>query len=398
MTTTLAINGGTPVRTQPFSNWPVYGQREEELLLEVLHSGKWGMLDGDKVRTFEQRFASFQEAQHGLCVSNGTVALEIALRALGIGPGDEVITTPYTFVATASAVLMVGALPVFVDIDPDTYTLDPVKARVAITYRTKAILPVHFAGRPADMDAILALADTHKLHVLEDACQAWGAAWQGQRVGALGDLGTFSFQSSKNITAGEGGIIVTNNADLAEMCWSLHNTGRLRDHPWYHHEYLGGNQRMTEWQAAVLLAQLTRLPEQMQMRAANVRYLTAALADVPGLDPLPPDPRVTQHAHHLFLIRYDPAAFGGRSRDEFLAAWQAEGITPTTGGYVSLTRTPAILRTLRERWEITDLPACPHAEHAAENTLWVMQYALLGTARDMDDIVSAARKIQAAWG
>ncbi len=399
MNSTLAIDGGTPVRTQSFPRWPVYDQREEHALLDVLHSGKWGVLDGDKVHAFEQQFAAFQEARYGLCVSNGTVALEIALRALGVGPGDEVITTPYTFVATASAALMIGAPPVFVDIDPDTYNIDPAQIAAAITPRAKVILPVHFAGRPADMDAILALAQAHNLHVLEDACQAWGAAWQGRLVGAIGDLGTFSFQSSKNITAGEGGMIVTNDADLAEMCWSLHNTGRVHGKPWYYHENLGGNQRMTEWQGALLLAQLERLPQHMPVRDANARYLAAALGDVPGLDPLPDDPRVTQHAHHLFLIRYDPAAFfGGRSRDEFLAAWQAEGITPTTAGYVPLTRVPAIQRTMRERWGITDLPACLHAEHAAQHTLWVMQYALLGTAQDMDDIVTAARKIQAAWG
>lgn len=394
---TLAIDGGQPVRSVPFPRWPVYDEREERALRDVLHSGVWG-ISGEQVPAFERAFAAFQHAQYGLCVSNGTVALEIALRAAGIGPGNEVIVPPYTFIATASAVLMVGAKPVFVDIERDSYTLDPALIPAAITDRTRAILPVHLAGRPADMDAIHAIAEQHDLRVIEDACQAWGASWNGQRVGALGDLGTFSFQSSKNITAGEGGMIVTNDPALAEMCWSLHNTGRLRDQPWYHHEYLGGNQRMTEWQAAILRVQLERLPDHMKTRSANARALAAALADVPGLEPLPDDPRVTEHAHHLFILRYDPGAFGGRSRDEFLAAWQAEGITPTLAGYVPLMHAPAIRRTLRDRFGTNDLPACPQTEHAAQHTLWIAQNALLGTPAEIDDIVTAARKIQVAWG
>ncbi len=396
----LAVDGGQPVRTAPFPAWPVFDQREERLLLEVLHSGDWGVLSGDKVATFAERFAAFQGARFGVCVPNGTLALELALLALGVGPGDEVITTPYTFIATASSILALGARPVFVDIDPASLNIDPARIEAAITPRTRAIAPVHIGGRPADLDAVCDIAQRRGQRVLEDACQSWGAAWRGRRVGAIGDLGTFSFQASKHVTAGEGGIVVTNDPDLHERCWSLHNVGRTRTGAWYHHELLGRNLRMTEWQGAVLLAQLERLPEHIPVREANARYLAAALAEVDGVAPLPDDPRVTCHARHLFVFRYDAAAFGGRSRDAFVAALHAEGITPFGAGYVPLTRSPAIRHGLAALFgpdSLAELPACPVAERAAVEAIWLFQNALLGDRYDLDSIVEAMRKIQRAW-
>lgn len=406
----LAIDGGRPVRTKPFPAWPVYDEREERLLLEVLHSGQWGELQGSKTLAFQQRFAAYQGARFGVCVPNGTLALQMALHALGVGPGDEVITSPYTFVATANAALALGAVPVFADIDPGTFNLDAEQAAALVTDRTRVILPVHIGGRPADLDALAEVAARHDLPVLEDACQAWGAEWRGRRVGAIGAAGAFSFQSSKNITAGEGGIVVTNDADLAERLWSLHNVGRVRGGLWYHHEVLGWNLRMTEWQAAVLLAQLERLDAQTEIRERSASYLAEELSEIPGLEPLSDDPRVTRQSRHLFITRYEAVAFGGRSRDEFLAALKAEGIDPVAPGYVSLNRVPAVRRALAESGEATArflstgadglplLPACPHAEWASDNSFWVLQHALLGGREDMDDIVAAARKIQAAWG
>ena len=204
MTSRLAIDGGDPVRTAPFPSWPVFDEREERHLLEVLHSGKWGEITGDKVTTFAARFAEYQGAKYGICVPNGTMAIQLGLKALGVGPGDEVITTPYTFVATASAALLLGAKPVFVDVRPDTCNLDPERLEAAITPKTKVIIPVHIGGQPADLDEVMRVAKKHGLRVLEDACQAWGAEWSGTRVGAIGDLGCFSFQAGKNINAGEG--------------------------------------------------------------------------------------------------------------------------------------------------------------------------------------------------
>lgn len=397
MTEKLAIEGGVPVRQNPFPRWPIWDEKEEKLLLEVLHSGDWGMLTGTKVLAFEQAFAAYQHARHGICVVNGTAALEIALRAVGVGPGDEVITTPYTFIATVNATIMVGATPIFVDIDPDTAAIDVNRIEEAITPQTKAILPVHIAGQPVNMDGILAIAQKYNLRVVEDACQAWGAEWRGQRVGALGDLGTFSFQASKNITAGEGGIIVTNDDHLADMCWSLHNVGRRKGGLWYEHVRQGGNYRMTEWQGAILLAQLERADELARRRHENALYLAEALQSIPGIDPLKVAPGVTRHAWHLFVVRYQSAAFRGRSRQDFIAALQAEGI-PCTPGYVPLNESPALLDGLRSLSTFGQeiLPrACPVAKRLSEEeAVWLPQSLLLGGQQEIGDVVEAISKIQ----
>ncbi|HVL26221.1 MAG TPA: DegT/DnrJ/EryC1/StrS family aminotransferase [Thermomicrobiales bacterium] len=400
MTAQLAIDGGAPIRREPFPEWPIFGNREEQLLLEVLHSGKWGELTGSKVVTFARDFAAFQGAAYGVCVPNGTLALEVGLEALGVGHADEIITTAYTFIATASSAFAVGARPIFVDIDPETNNIDPARIAAAITPRTKAIVPVHIGGQPADMDGVMEVARAHGIPVLEDACQAWGAAWRGTPVGAIGDLGCFSFQASKNITAGEGGIVVTNSREHYTMAWSLHNVGRLPEGGWYQHELLGRNLRMSEWQGAILTAQLERLPDAMALRQRNAARLTEGLADVPGLAPVKVDARVTSHAWHLYQIRYDPARFGGRGRDEFLKALQAEGI-PCSGGYVPLTYQAAIQNTLRARFgeeSLANLAEVPRAEHAGGHTVWLTQTMLLGEEADIDQIAEACRKIQRAWG
>ncbi|MFN8515305.1 MAG: DegT/DnrJ/EryC1/StrS family aminotransferase [Chloroflexia bacterium] len=396
----LAVDGGQPVRTKPFPAWPIWGEREEQLLLEVLHSGNWGTLTGDKVTTFAAQFAAFQGARFGICVPNGTMALELALRAVGVGPGDEVITTPYTFIATASAALGLGAKPIFVDIDPATGNLDPAQVAPAITSRTKAILPVHIGGNPADLDGLLDVANQHGIPVVEDACQAWGAAWRGRPVGAIGALGTFSFQASKNVTAGEGGIVVTNDDALHDRCWSLHNVGRVRDGAWYQHEILGWNFRLPEWSGAILIAQLERLPDHMPIREAAARYLDEAFADLPGITPLATDPRVTRHARHLYLARYDAASFGGHPRSDFLAALRAEGIVGVSAGYVPLTKSPAIHRSLTDLFgpsAIDEIAPCPAADRAAAEIFWLPQHMLLEDQEGLDTIIAAITKIQTAW-
>ena len=260
----LAIQGGKPMCDFDWPAWPVHDQAEESALLEVLRSGEWWY--GERVRRFEQDFAAFQGAAYGVSCTNGTTAIEMGLRALGVLPGDEVIVPPYTFVATASAVMSLGAIPVFADIEPDTLCLDPRDAANKVTTRTRAIIPVHVGGRIADMAAINSLAQQYGMAVLEDAAHAWGSQWQGRGAGTIGRCGTFSFQVSKNITAGEGGILVTDDEGLADLCRSFSHCGRAKDGNWYDHEVLGSNLRITEFQAALLSVQLARLELQTRKR------------------------------------------------------------------------------------------------------------------------------------
>jgi dTDP-4-amino-4,6-dideoxygalactose transaminase len=420
---TLAVGGGTPVRTRPFLAWPVVDARDEAALLDVLRSGAWGARRGGRGEVFAQTFARYQDAAHGVAVSNGTAALEVALRAVGVEPLDEVIVPPYTFVASATAVLSIGAIPVFCDIREDTLLIDADDAAQRITPRTKAILPVHVAGQPADMDAVLALARRHHLRVVEDAAQAHGAAWRGnvveseagaaetsKKVGAIGDAGTFSFQSSKNLTGGEGGIVVTDDRGVAERAWSLANVGRIPEGAWYQHELMGWNLRLTEFQAALLLAQFARLPEQFERREANARTLDRELGQIDGIHPQARDARVAAHAHHLYAFRYDPAAWGGRPRDWFLKALRAEGV-PVSAGYTTpLYRMNAIVNE-RRKWadlarragiEVTcptspDDEALPVAERVCrEQGAWLTQNLLLGEAADTADIVAAFAKLRRA--
>jgi dTDP-4-amino-4,6-dideoxygalactose transaminase len=451
----LALEGGTPVRTAPFPAWPVWDERDEAALLAVLRSGKWGSHAHDgRVAAFAARFATFQHARHGIAVANGTAALEVALRAAGVGPLDEVILPPYTFVASATAVLALGAIPVFCDILPDTFLIDAADAARRVTPRTRAIIAVHIAGQPADMDAVLEVARRHDLRVIEDAAQAHGAAWRGRRVGAIGHLGTFSFQSSKNLTAGEGGLVVTDDDALAERAWSIANVGRIRQcslhpagaapggahgHPaatalgapppgWYQHEGMGSNHRLTELQGALLLSQLERLPEQYERRERNARYLDRELARVPGLAPQARDEqpstgeagaqgvrgqgegRVTGHAHHLYVFRYDASRFGGRDRAWFLDAMRAEGIPCSPGYTTPLYRMNAVISERRKWAELARAAGrpvtCPESpeEEALPVTervcggegAWLTQNTLLGEEQDMADIVEAAAKVQRA--
>lgn len=401
---TLAIDGGTPVRSRPWPRWPIFDETEEQAILEVVRSGKWWSVEGTKVREFEEAFARFQDAQFAVCVTNGTAALEVALRAAHIGCGDEVIVPPYTFIATATAVLSVGATPVFVDVEEESLNIDPTKIEEAITPRTRAIIPVHIAGCPADMDGVLEIARKHNLLVIEDAAQAHAAEWKGTKVGAIGDMGCFSFQASKNLNAGEGGAVLTNNPHWADQVWSVHNVGRVRGGRWYEHHVLGSNFRMTEFQAAILLAQLKRLPEQTERRTQNAHRLTEMLSQIPGIRPPRPDPRVTRHAYHLYIFRYDKNHFGGRPREDFLKALNAEGI-PCSAGYVPLYKERVFLNrpiskdlcqlsTLKDYSKVQ----CPVCERACyEEAVWLYQNMLLGDERDIEDIATAVAKVQRAF-
>jgi dTDP-4-amino-4,6-dideoxygalactose transaminase len=400
---TLALEGGAKVREKPWPQWPERDEREEQAVLDVIRSGAWW--GGSQVPRFEKEFAALHDAAYAVCVTNGTAALEVCLRALGIGCGDEIIVPPYTFIATASSVLSVSATPVFVDIDPHTLNIDPNLIEAAITPRTRAIIPVHIAGCPANLDGVLELARKYDLFVIEDAAQAHLAAWKGRRVGAIGNLGTFSFQASKNLNAGEGGIILSNDEELADKVWSVANVGRVRSGKWYEHHVLGSNFRMTEFQAALLLAQMSRLEEQTQRRSANAATLTELLTNIPGITLLCTDPRVSTHAYHIYIFRYNPAGFGNRPVSEFIRALNAEGV-PSSLGYVPLYKE----RVFQDKtagqgaWcragrliNYADVD-CPVCEQVCQDAVWLYQTMLLGNRADMEDIAEAIRKIQAAWG
>lgn len=405
----LALFGGTPVRREGYPSWPIYDQAEEQALLEVLHSGQWWSVTQEpgspsQVSAFESAFAAYCGATHGLACATGTAALELALKAAGIGPGDEVIVPPYTFLATASAPLLLGAVPVFCDIQPDTLNLDPARIEEAITPYTRAIIPVHFAGLAADMEGILKIARAHNLFVLEDAAHAHGATSQGRYLGTLGDAGMFSFQNSKNMTAGEGGLILTNDAHLAEMCNSYLWAGRKIGSAWYEHFRLGWNYRLTEFQAAILSQQLTRLPQHVATRMANGLRLNQLLEGIPGIRPLAIPPWVTQHAFHLYILRLDAQLFGV-SREEFIAALEAEGV-PCSSGYAHpLYRNPMFVENqfhangapLSPRLPHIDFERyaelCPRAEQACREAVWIEHRVLLASPQAVEDVARAIHKI-----
>ncbi len=333
----LALTGGSAIavdlKTQTGA-WPrAVDARAETQVLEVLRSGRWGRLHPDSfAERFERDFAAYQDARHGIAVNNGTVSLQLILRTLNIGLGDEVIVPAVTFIATASAVAEVGAVPIFADIDPETFTIDPASVAAAITPRTRAIIGVHYGGYPIDFDRLLPLAQEHGLFLIEDAAHAQGTAWRGTRVGALGTFGSFSFQESKALAAGEGGIILTNDDTLDERARLLHSIGRRADRPGYLHYALASNYRLSDLQAALLLAQFEHLPAQVQARDATGRALDAGLAETGLLLPQRRDERVTQRGYYFAVYRYQQEALDGIPRDAFLAALRAEGV-PASAAY-----------------------------------------------------------------
>jgi len=390
----LAIHGGTPVRTTPFLGWPVFGREEEEALLAALRSGVWGSIDGTYVKQLEVEFAKLQAARHGIACVNGTMALSVALKALGIGPGDEVLVPPYTFIATASAALMVGAVPVFVDVELDTLLIDPTLIDAAVTPRTKAIIPVHHGGSPVDMDGVMAAAGRHGLKVVEDAAQAHGSAWRGRPVGAIGDVGTFSFQSSKPVNAGEGGMMLTNDDELDELLWSYRNVGRRRGGEWYEHVRLGWNLRMTEFQAAVILEQMKRMPAQQAHRTEAAAYLSARLLEIPGCVPLRVPDGVTAHSWYTYHWRWLGEPDGGLPKKTFAEALRAEGV-PVFHGYTPLNRNQAVIDEIARLGGPAPVP-CPNAEKAeADEILMFSLPILMGTHEDLDQVAEAVAKVAA---
>jgi dTDP-4-amino-4,6-dideoxygalactose transaminase len=352
---------------------------------------------GHRQQEFACKFAGYLGGKHGFCVSNGTVSLEIALRALGVGCGDEVIVPMLTWIADASAVLAVGAVPVMVDVDPATWCIDPSAVEAALTSRTRAVVAVHLYGSLADLDRLTQLASRNRIALIEDCAHTHGSRWRNWPAGSVGDIGSFSFQQSKPLTAGEGGFLITDRTDLAARIAPLMNCGR----PWQGRAaepLLGGNHRMTEFQAAVLLAQLERLDEQVATRADNARYLDERLGALPGIVPQRRPEGVTCQSYYRYAFRIDRQEFGGLHRNVFLEALVAEGI-PAEEPYVPIVRHPAF--SVEPRWnpQMTagvrlNRAACPVAEQLSRDGIALPHPLLLGTHDDMDDIVAAVERIR----
>jgi dTDP-4-amino-4,6-dideoxygalactose transaminase len=401
-----ALLGGPKAFEGRFPAWPIYDSSEEQALLEVLHSGKWGRLDGDVTAQFESEFARQMGMKHALGTTGGTTALTTMLGALGIGPGDEVIIPAFTFVATYNAVALNYALPIIVDTDIDSFQIDTRKMERAITKDTGALMPVHMGGVPADLDRIVAIAQKHKLPVIEDACQAPASEWKGKKVGSYGIGGAFSFQSSKNLNCAEGGAVTTNDSDFYRACYAFHHQGQTNNTAGFGtgEGTRGTNSRMTEWQARMLLAQMTRFQEQDKQRTENAYYLNSLFKDIKGIYPAKLYPGTTNVSYHFYMFRYDMAHFARMNRTRFSEALRAEGISTSTGygrldtdPYVAaLAQNPHYLKVYGERGmrQWLERIKCPQNVRLNEQALWITQSVLLGSKQDMEKIAEAVRKIQ----
>lgn len=324
----LAINGGTPVRTDPYPSWPQTNDDEYvAAVTEVVRSGDWGGFPepGRNAAAFEEAFAAYQGARHGTLMMNGTVTMEVALKALDIGWGDEVIIPALTFSATAYAPMAAGALPVIVDVEPRTWCIDPDLVEAAITERTRAIMPVHLGHQMADMDRLMDIAERHGLAVVEDCAHAHGQQWKGRGAGCIGAFGSFSHQSSKILTSGEGGTLLTNDDTLARRAHSIIDCGRAKD-PDEKEYTFGANYRLGELHAALLVVAMSRFPSQQAERETNGKAFEAMAAQVPGVRVMPADERITRWSFYNYILGIDPEAFAGRTNQIVCAAMEAEGV------------------------------------------------------------------------
>jgi len=398
----LALLGGKKAKGKPFPVWPYYDKNEERALQEVLQSRVWWRTPGTRTLEFERDFAKFHGARHGIAVTNGTAALEVTMAGLGITAGDEVIVPDFTFVATASAVLFANALPVLVDVDPETYCINPDLVETAITPRTKAIIAVHMGGHPADLDRLGKIAKRHRLALVEDSAHAHASEWRGQRVGTFGVAGTFSFQASKLMTAGEGGMIISNNDKFEVQARSVHDCGRMPGQWFYSHYIYGSNYRLSEWQGAILSVQLSRLDEQTRRRHQNSRLLDRLLREIPGITPQKLDERCTRNGQYAYIFHLNKKEFAGLSTGRFIEAMNAEGI-PNQASYPPLHQLH-MFRNGNYRKRLCGKQAkqkhaflkqkFPATKKAAWETVWIPQPALLGDEEDMHEIAAALGKIQ----
>ncbi|MBN1561554.1 DegT/DnrJ/EryC1/StrS family aminotransferase [candidate division KSB1 bacterium] len=401
-----ALLGGVPVRTNRWPAWPEWRREWEAKVIDVMRSGRWWRGRGEHVADFEKAYADLIGAKRCLATASGTTALLVSMHVLGVDAGDEVIVSPFTFIATYNSILLSKALPVFADTDAATLTMDPKTIETKITDRTTAIMPVHIYGLPCDMDPINDIAKKHHLAVVEDACQAWLAEYKEKKCGTLGDLGCFSFQNSKHLPTGEGGAITGNDDLIMDRCHSFHNCGRAYGTSSGTTQYFmrGSNRRMQQMQAVMLMQQIVKLQEETARRQENAAYLMRALAEVPGIHPIRM-PENSKAVWHLFPVRYDAKEFSGLPIDKFVKAIHAEGV-PFGRGYHELYFDDLIDEAIQSRGykrlfsekrlkEYREsLSELKGNKQVCETTLAITQNLLLGEKKDMDDIVNALQKIQ----
>ncbi len=402
----LAILGGEKVHNGSWPEWPVWDQTAEPGIVAMLRTGRWWRGSGEHVEEFEKKYAALMGAKQCVATASGTTALITALGVLGVDAGDEVLVSPYTFIATYNSIFFHKALPVFVDTDPETFLMNPAKIGSRITDRTAAVLPVHIYGLPVDMDSVNKVAKDHKLKVIEDACQAWLSEYKGKRTGTAGDLGCFSFQNSKHIPAGEGGAIVGMDGDLLDRCHSYHNCGRpygnMKPEPGY--PYRGGNFRMQQSQALILMSQMKRIEKDNDMRLSNALYLDSKLKSIPGIVPYKLANGATRAVYHLYPFRYQKEKFNNIPKQKFIEALNAEGI-PATGGYGRQNKDLLFEEAFNSRgykrlfsdarinqWREQN-HNLPGNDQVCDEVVTFYQSILLGSKKDMDDIVNGITKI-----
>lgn len=402
----LALIGGDPVRTTPYPAWPVFDERDVEAVTAVIKSGNWGGFPypGPTTREFLDRFLKLQGGKHAVAMVNGTVTMEVALRAADIGWGDEVIVPAYTFQATAAAPMAAGAIPVIVDIDPENYCIDPKKVDATITAKTKAIIPVHLGAQMADMDAIMELAAKHNLIVIEDCAHAHGAKWRGLGAGTIGHFGSFSFQSSKTMTSGEGGVLICKTAELAQRAASIIDCGRPHALGGGEEEgslfLMGSNYRMSEIQSALATVSVERFPVQAQQREEMAAYMDEALSEVPGIRVLQRDPRHTTRSFYRYIFAIEPDVFGVNN-EGVCTALHEEGI-PCWEGYPAMHHYDLFQPGLSKLAVPSEFPdyfqfdqmTLPVAEYACEQSVvWLDEAVFRAGEQGVDDAVAALHKI-----
>jgi dTDP-4-amino-4,6-dideoxygalactose transaminase len=399
----LALNGGTPVRSTAYPAWPEWDDRELDAVTSVIRGGTWGGFPepGASAARFEEAFAAYQGARHGVLMANGTVTMEVALKALGIGWGDEVIVPALTFAATAYAPMAAGALPVIVDVEPRTWTIDPDLVESAITDRTRAILPVHLGHQMADMDRLTEIAERHGLAIVEDCAHAPGQQWRGRGAGCIGDFGSFSHQSSKILTSGEGGTLLTGDDELARRAHSIIDCGRAKD-PDEKEFTFGANYRLGELHAAVLVVAMERFPEQQRQRAEAGKELERLAAGIAGVRIMPADERITRWSFYNYLFAIEPDAFAGRTNETVCRALEAEGIPaevqyPPMSRYElfqpSLSRLPVAVE-FADRLDPQTM-SFPVAEAAGlRESVYLMENVFRDGSRGVQDVAEALAKVQ----